>query len=285
MSLMDKLVNLDRRVIFVAIFLSVLIPVLMKLTFPEFATKMTEEIYEEIEALPPGSKILFSMDYDPPSEPELKPMTVALLRQMMTKGHDVYFMTLWAPGQQLIAQIIDEIINKEFPEKKYGVDYVNLGYKAGGPGVIAVIVSNLEKLFPSDVSNTPLRNIPMMNGVASLRDFDAIVSVGGGWPGLPEWVQFGTDPIGKRLITGTTAVSAPLYLPYYPRQLVGMLGGIKGAAEYESLIMKNYPRFADPAMHMGIIRWGPQTIAHLVIVAFIIIGNIIFFASRGKKKS
>ena len=69
--------------------------------------------------------------------------------------------------------------------------------------------------------------------------------------------------------------------PYYPKQLVGLLGGTKGAAEYESELIKRYPRFANiktPALDM----MGPQTMAHVVIISFIIIGNVSYFRSRRK---
>jgi hypothetical protein len=53
------------------------------------------------------------------------------------------------------------------------------------------------------------------------------------------------------------------------------MGGLKGAAEYEKLI--GHTEAATKAMDV-------QSIAHSVIVLFIIIGNIAFFASRRKKR-
>ena len=38
------------------------------------------------------------------------------------------------------------------------------------------------------------------------------------------------------MVSGMTGVQAPLMYPYYPGQLKGLLGAIKGAAEYESLV-------------------------------------------------
>jgi hypothetical protein len=61
--------------------------------------------------------------------------------------------------------------------------------------------------------------------------------------------------------------------------LIGLLGGIKGAAEYESELKKKYPRF-DRMPTPGIKMMGPQTLAHLVVMAFIVIGNIAFFIGR-----
>jgi len=71
-------------------------------------------------------------------------------------------------------------------------------------------------------------------------------------------------------------VQAPTMLPYVneQQQLVGLLGGLKGAAEYELLI--NKPGFATKGM-------DAQSVAHLIIILFILIGNIGYFATRKQK--
>ena len=283
MKLSEKLLNIDKRIIFVFVALSVIIPILFKLTFPEYPTQMTRDIFEAIEEMPKGSKLLFSMDYDPPSEPELGPMSSALLRHTMTRGHKIYFMTLWPTGQQQVTNVIEKLIKVEFPDAKYGVDYLNLGFKAGAQGVITVVNSNIRKLYTSDVHNTPLSKLPMMRNINKLGDFEALINTSGGYPGTKEWIQFGTDPSDIKYIGGVTAVTAPLLYPYYPKQMVGMLGGIKGAAEYEALLAKNFERYSDKKYQVAIVRWGPQTVAHIVIVLFIILGNVVFFINKKNK--
>ncbi len=71
----------------------------------------------------------------------------------------------------------------------------------------------------------------------------------------------------KRKQKLTTAVGAPEIYPYYPRQALGMMGGLKGAAEYETMIAK-------PGM--GARGMDAQSMAHLLIVCFIILGNVGF---------
>jgi hypothetical protein len=62
------------------------------------------------------------------------------------------------------------------------------------------------------------------------------------------------------------------------------MGGIKGAAEYESLLIKHYPKYKDKS-NPGIRMMGPQAIAHIVIMLFIIIGNVTFFIERKRERS
>jgi hypothetical protein len=190
----------------------------------------------------------------------------------------------------------------------YGIDYVNIGYKSGQQGVIKVVLTNLETLYSTDINGAHISKIPMMSGVVNLKSFDVIISVSAGYPGSKEWVQFGSDPAGVPLVSGSTAVQAPLMYPYYPRQMVGVLGGLKGAAEYEQLVYERKlkalmgkrlvelghpPRDADVAplaeqylgyTQLGIKRMGPQTVAHLVIIIFVVIGNVTFFIDRRRAR-
>ncbi|SYZ74235.1 conserved membrane hypothetical protein [Candidatus Zixiibacteriota bacterium] len=273
--------DVERRFIFLFMGVAVAVPILFNISFSEKATPIVKAAFDKIENLPSGSKILISYDYDPAMAPEVNPMTDAFVRHAMAKGHRIYFMNLWATGQPMVATAIDQIIKKEFPEKKYGVDYVNLGYKAGGTGVLNVIITDIRKMYLTDVNGANLDSLPIMNGIRSLRDMDLLISVGGGLPGVKEWVLFAGDPGHIPVVGGCAAVSAPLLYPYYPNQLIGLLGGIKGAAEYESELKRKYPRFAETPQP-GIKMMGPQTMAHLVIMAFIIFGNISFFVLKSK---
>ena len=54
---------------------------------------------------------------------------------------------------------------------------------------------------------------------------------------------------------------------------------MKGAAEYESELVRHYSQFED-VDKPGLRMMGPQTFAHVVILAFIVLGNISFFVSR-----
>jgi len=60
------------------------------------------------------------------------------------------------------------------------------------------------------------------------------------------------------------------------------MGGTKGASEYESLLREGYPAFKD-SPGRALRMMGPQTVAHIVFLAFIIIGNIAYFRTRKPK--
>lgn len=271
--------DVDRRIVFLFIFVSVSAPILFPITFSEKPTPVVKNLFDKVENLPSGSKVLISFDFDPAMAPEVQPMADAFTRHCMAKNHKVVFMSLWATGQSLLNQTMRAVLNTEFPDKRDGIDYVELGYKAGNEGVLNVIVSNFRKMFPTDVNSIPLDSIVIFDGIKSCKDLDLIISIGGGKPGIKEWVLFVGDPTKTPVGAGVAAVVAPQLYPYYPKQLLGLLGGVKGAAEYESELVRFYPQF-EKVDKPGLRMMGPQTFAHVVILAFIVLGNISFFVSR-----
>ena len=274
---------LDRRVIFLLIALAVIIPLVVHYTTTIPPSNIVQDLYDEVESLPPNSKILMSFDYGPSTAPENQPMATAFTRHCFEKGHVVYLMALWATGPRQSQQLIDDVINVEFPDKVHGEDYLHLGYKAGNQGLINALLSDFKSMYTTDLAGADIESFPMMEGIGDLRDFDLILAIGSGFPGTKEWVQFAGDPGNIPVGGGTTAVMAPLLYPYYPRQMVGFLGGLQGAAEYEAALMAQYPEYRDLSRQAS-TTMGPQVTAHLVIVGFILIGNLTYALEKRKKR-
>src|SRR5207237_1131255 len=137
---------------------------------------------------------------------------------------------------------------------------------------------NLRKMYPADINGKNLADIPMTANISNLKDMQLIINISAGNPGMKEWVQYASSPLGIKLVVGATAVQAPLAYPYYPSQMLGLLAAIKGAAEYEAALGNKYHRFAGPKYADGIRRMAPQFWAHLLIIGLIILGNGIYFA-------
>ena len=247
----------------------------------QVSTPIVEGIFDKIESIPAGSRVLLSFDYGPSTVPEIQPMANAIIRHCLERDIKIIFTALWATGQNLLTSTLVDVIQTEYPDKVYGTDYINFGYKAGNQGVINVIVTDFFKMFPTDVEGAAAREMPMMQGFKNLKDVELIVSFGGGFPGIKEWIQFAGDVGSIAIAGGSTAVSSPLLYPYYPQQLVGLMGGIKGAAEYESILTKQYSNLANMPLP-GSEMMGPQTVAHIVIMLFIVIGNLSYFMTRKK---
>ncbi len=91
------------------------------------------------------------------------------------------------------------------------------------------------------------------------------------------WIRQVVDPMKIIYALGTVTVCVPSALPYYDSgQIKGLLGGLRASAEYE--VLNNKPG-------QGAAMMDAQSMAHLLILAFIAIGNIAFFVDKSKKKT
>jgi hypothetical protein len=289
---MNVLRNLDRRVIYLAVLLTVAIPIYMQKTFPEQPTIYVKRVFDLIEGvdvgtlegLPRGSRVLIALDFEPSSEAELAPMARAIIRHCCLRGHKMYFMTLWETAPPLIEQYVSAIVETEFADRnfEYGEDYVNLGYAPGKEAVIRLLVSNLKKAFTTDSRGTSLDKMKMTENITNLLDFGLVVNISAGAPGWKEWVQYAASPQKGKLAfaAGTTAVSAPQAYPYLPDQMFGLLAAIKGAAEYEAALAKAYNQENNKEYSKAMRQMAPQLWAHLLIIALIVLGNVIYFVDR-----
>lgn len=278
--------TLDRRWIFLVIGLSVWIPLWMGMGAVMPTTKIVQDLFDAVEELPSGSTVLISYDYGPGTAPENQPMADALVCHCLQKGHKVILMTLWATGPPMIDETIESVFSgilASNAEAEYGEDWINIGYKVGNQAVINSLVSSFA-IFNFDARDgRPLGSYPIFQGIRSLADVDLILGVGSGKPGLKEWVQFGGDQANVTVGGGVTAVEAPLLYPYYPNQLDGLMGGLQGAAEYETALFARYPELdTDDAREIRAAtnKMGPQTVAHLMIVIFVVVGNLSILAGR-----
>ena len=270
-----KIGSIDRRWIFLIIAAVVIVPLIIPVGLPIRPTDTTKNVYDAIEKLPVGSKVLLSVEYSPSTRPENHPMTISILRHLFKNNHKVFITCLWPDGQFMAQVAINQVAKQEF-NKTYGVDYVFLGFRPGNEAVVKGIVSNLRKLYTVDVYQKKIDEIPLMNGINNFKDFDFLFSSSAGFPGTIEWVQYASDPTGIPMASGVTSIQVNEVMPYVQAgQMVGVLAGMPGAAEYEALI--DQKGSATSGM-------DAQSVAHLVIVLFIILGNVSFFIERNRSK-
>ncbi|MCI0404597.1 MAG: hypothetical protein L0Z48_04740 [candidate division Zixibacteria bacterium] len=274
----EKFALLDRRIIFGFVFLAIALPMFFTLRQPIPVSPEGRAYYESIEKLPAGSKILLSFDFDPPSSPELQPMAEATFKQLFTKNCKLVVIGLWPQGpQQAEKALASALRDPRFTDKKleYGMDYANLGFMAGNEVVIQKMNSDIPSTFPADYKGNATVSLPIMKGVKNYKNFDFIINFSSGYPGTREWVQFCVDRSGSKMIAGNTAVQAPENYQYFRSgQLKGLLAGMKGAAEYETV--SNQPG-------KGVSFMGAQSVSHLIVMLFVILGNIAFFVARRKR--
>jgi hypothetical protein len=162
-------------------------------------------------------------------------------------------------------------LGKNWREIAYGVDYVNWGYKYLDLAALMTMISNLYAIVPEDFKGAPLRDFPMMKKVKGIVDV-ALIAEFTGSSTLMTWLMYVTPQSGSDLSYACTGVMAPEAYPFYKsKQIIGLLSGMDGAAQYEKLV--------------GIKARGrkgmeSQNLAHLWVILMVILGNLGFLYKR-----
>lgn len=237
-------------------------------------TDDTLRMYEYIDSLPPGSVLMVSFDHEASSLPEISPLALAFLRHAFSKGHRLIGVALLAEGTGVGYRLMQQTAREQ--DRKYGTDYVYLGFK---PQYIAAILSmgeSVRKTYPEDYSGDSYEQLEMLHGVQNYDDIAGVISIADGSL-TTHWMEYGGARYGVRISAFVTAAMVTTYDPYLSSgQMHAMVGGLRGAAEYEQLI---------GAGGSGVRAMLAQTSSHIYIILLIIVGNAAYFGARWRGKA
>jgi len=264
----------DRRYIYLAVAFYVIFPVVVTLDLPVDISPETQQLFDAIEALPDSSDVMLTFDYYPSTLAETEPMSRAVLHHLFRKDCRVVTMTTIPLGGPSIAERVTRELAAVYG-KEYGADFVNLGYKANYVAVLKGMGSSIRAIYPADNSGTPLDEIPMMKDIDRYEDLDFICVIADN--GVVEyWMSIVNAQYGIPVGSGVTAVMAPKIYAYVGSgQMTGLLGGMKGAADYERLVER--PDLAAKGM-------AAQSLVHIFIIFSVIVGNFIYFRERRQRR-
>jgi len=272
MEWVGSIAHIDRRVMYTLLIVMLLIPLINPIGLPLSISSDVRSAYETIEALQKGAVVILSTDYSAGASPELWPQTVAYTKHLMKKGARIIALSWWAEGVMYAEKVMKE--NAPKYGYQYGVDYVILPYKAGQETAVAALGRDLKGLYSEDFYGTPISRIPLLTQLSGIKDVSLIVSFATG-DDLENYVKQIQKPYGIPMVAGVTAVKYAQCVPYVQsKQLRGLLGGLRGAAEYEKLI-------GEPGR--GLVGMDAQSMAHLYVIILIILGNIGYFTSRKRE--
>jgi hypothetical protein len=286
----ERLQHFDRRWLFLAMGLAIVVPLIFPIGLPIKPGPMTKAAFNAVEELHEGDVVFLSLDLDPASTPELEPFYRSVVLQLKRKNVKIVIASTWYAAPPLMERWIRETIDQPIapagtegyvgpPDRAYkrNVDYVYLGFREGKQVVISSMGADLRKTFDGHANDgTPLDQIPMMQGIKQLKDFKLTVLVSAGFPGAKEYMQYVQTRYHLPMIAACTAVSTTDLTPYYQTgQLQGLIGGLAAAAEYEALVGK--PGSATAGADV-------LNIGHLVVILAILLGNAIYFLGRAHQR-
>lgn len=285
---LDILAKIDRRFIFLIMGIVIVVPIIVPVNQTMGTQRVTQNLFDTIDAINPEEQtLMISSDFTPQTEPENYPMVVALLRHGFARRIPVLVNALYVEGAPILEQALRQAMD-EFNEKAtnhadsivYGRDVVYLGWQ---PPPIVPILSmgqSIRGIYPVDYYGTSTDSLELTQWTENYDQVGIVVAITAAES--PLWYVFYAQPkYGVKVGAGCTAVCAPDFYAYCGTgQISGMMAGMKGAAEYEELVEQ---RFNTTGRRKATEAMASQSAAHVMIMIFVIIGNIAYFAGRRKQ--
>jgi hypothetical protein len=285
----ERLTSIDRHIIYILLTVLIILPFFLNVTIPQKIMPQTQRLFDFIESIPPRDKaVMISFDYTPQTQPECHPMAKALLLHCFGRAIPVIGLSFdpEAPGLAVdiltrVNHEIDSLAKNKEDSLTYGVDYVYLGWKSGRIAAQLDMGDAISGVYPRDYFGNPIDSLPLMQKVKNYKEISIVVILAAADYPI-DWIRYPQTRYGVKVGAGLTAVMAPQYYPFVQTgQVSGLMAGMKGAAEYENLVLKH-----GYARTLGTAETGmnSQSMIHILIMIFIILGNVGYFFSRRSKK-
>jgi hypothetical protein len=262
-----------RWIIFAGLFVVVTLAYLANIRLITRPSMSVRKSFDYLETLPEGTILMVSFDHEASSLPEIQPISLALLRHAFRNNLKIIGLSLFAEGTAIGYRTLFRIAAEY--NKKYGEDYVFLGFKPQHIAAILGMGESIKEVFPRDYLGNQIDSIPIMNGIKNYGQIEMVISISDG-DRATQWIEYAGPKYGQKIMAGLTAAMITSYDPYLSsEQLFSVVGGLRGAAEYENL---------SGEYGKGNRGMPAQTVSHLYLIALIIAGNIVYFRIRGRQR-
>jgi len=277
----EKLAKIDRRWLFLFEAIVLILAIILGKTMTMKPAPETKKLFNFVENLPENKKVvLISTDYDAASMPELQPFLRAFLTHCFKKKIKVLLMGHWPAGVPIGMEALENVAKKM--GAKYGEDYLALGFRPGITAVIVGIGKEIRDVFKVDYKySKPIDEYPIMRGIHTYDNIGLVIGLEAGAVG-ESWIALAWGRFKANVAIASTAVVASDYYAYLQaNQIVGLAGGLKGAADYEYLVWKKY----GVGKGWGLKAMIAQSAAQLYIILMLLLGNLGYImVTRRRKK-
>lgn len=284
--ILAKLDKIPRRVIYTILFIAAGLPFIVDMRLPLYVWKETRSGFDITDACPTKKAVVICSNWTAGSQGENWPEYESVVSHCMMKGIKLIVFSL--DGDVTAPQFAEKVNENQAAKygRRYGVDWVNLGMARGAPLTMGSIGRNLKEAFPRDMrgyaTNDPTK-LPILANINSCKDFQILWCVE--YEPNRDWLVW-MDPTGSTpIIFASAGIVTTTWYPYISSgQMKGMLAGIRGSAEYESLLEAKYgDRYKKEGLRGGRLL-VPLAFGYLTIIVFIVIGNLGTIAVRKLQK-
>jgi hypothetical protein len=271
-----KMGEISSKWIYILLAILLVIPLLVPIPLPLTPSHYTMEVYETIESLKPGDNVLFVIDTGTSGWPALGPGVIALVEHLFRKdGVKVFFVEFESTSPPLVDRAVAAAPSAS--KKKYGEDWIHLGFVAGEETGKASFAADIRKVISVDYKyGKPIDEYPIMKNVKNMNDFKLIVEPTNAITWMEQAIRQWYTPYHVPIISIPPFLDVPWAENFYRAgQLKAYLAGTSGLAEYEKLL----GMYGDATRGLAVM-----TTTHTYAIILFVIGNISYFLSRRKKE-
>lgn len=299
-SLFQQMHNIDRRWIYFILIISLIVSIIIARPVKPKVLSSVQDMYDTVENAPAnpgdGKLILIGMTFAPSTMGENGNQARVLIRHLMLARKRFAIISVGEFQGSILGPMIVNDLAKQY-HYQYGVDWINFGFQPNAMGFYTSFPRDIPGIIKTDgINNRPIDSYPIMKGIKTMRDNIALFIDITASSSAFNWVEVVQGRYGLKIGYACTGVMAAEAYPYLDSgQFFGMMPGIKGAADYELLVdgkeeqeykAGKISQLYTPNKEASIVitparkLMYTQNIAHLVIILFIIIGNVGLLLSR-----
>lgn len=282
LTIWHKIYALDRRWLYLILFLLVIIQTLAPLDIPNVVSPRSKALYDLLSRQPEGSFVVVQTDWTYSTRGESYAQFKALMRLLMRKKIRFVVTTAGSdPQAPVIAKQIIATLAREPGGNNYeeGRDYAIAGFFPSAEAHIRAMVNNIR----GELATKGIEGGAVIEGIRDLSDAKAVINITGSAT-ITLWIERirNKAPLGLMC----TAVMSAENIPYYiSGQLKGIVIGAKGAFDFETLLNEEFPNsnpeYKDYKNYDAGRRYmGPLAFALILLIVSVIVGNIAMLQVR-----
>ena len=290
-SFAARLQAIPRQWIFAVLILCASVPLFFSVKIPNVPIESSVDFYQNVMALKPGDRVLLQCDWTNSTRGESGGEAQALLRILIRKGVKFAIFSIGDPQspqvmRDTVARIADEEAKAGRPRYEPFRDYVVAGYFPNGEGTMTAIEGSVLKAFagktdvPPGGEATDIRNSPVFRGIDGVEDFSYLIAI----------VSSSTSRITIERVTKVplmymvTGVMVPESQNNYTSgQLKGLVGGVKGVFDMETLMEEGFPGMRNEGM--GTAYYPTLHVCLTLLILAVVAGNVgMLLSRRGVKR-
>ncbi|MCD6479164.1 hypothetical protein J7L65_00025 [Candidatus Bathyarchaeota archaeon] len=266
-SIARMLAEIDRRIIYLLLFIVVTVPILRPVAMPLAVSPDTKQYYKVLNALGPDDIVLFVLDTEFSGYMEIQSGVLASARLIIEKGAKMAIACSHPEATGIPPMMFSYLrdVMKRY-DYKYGEDYVVLGYIFPNEAAVASSAQDFHGVVKEDWQGRPIKGT-FLDRIHDWKDWSLIAIFSTGVRSDAFIRHYGLR--GTPMVINCIGVMIPTTKPYVDTGIFkALLPSMRGGAELEKLINAPGP---------GLAAMDCFTFGHYLVIIFIIIANIGYF--------